>query len=145
DGRTLVASVRERHQMYGRAAAAERETNLAWLESSSVAALSDDGRRVLFAEESEREGNKTGVYLRDTSGAAAVRLGDGKPQDLSADGRWALALRGAEVMALPTGAGAPRVRELPFTDIAAGRFLPDAERVVLAAREKEGALRLFVA
>jgi Tol biopolymer transport system component len=49
------------------------------------------------------------------------------------------------VAALPTGAGVPRVRALPFGDVAAARFLPDGDRMVLAAREKGGPLRLFVA
>jgi hypothetical protein len=79
------------------------------------------------------------------SGTAAVRLGDGMPHDLSADGRWALVLRGAEIAALPTGAGAARTRALPFAEIAAARFLPGDERVVLAARDGKEAPHLFVA
>jgi hypothetical protein len=54
-------------------------------------------------------------------------------------------LRGDEIAALPTGAGSPRVRQLPFSELGTARFLPDGERIVLAARERGGALRLFVA
>jgi len=145
DGRVLVASVKSRGLMFGRQVGDSQERSLAWLEASAAADLSDDGLRVLFQEGSEREGGKSGVYLRDISGAAAIRLGDGTPQDLSADGRWALALRGDEIAALPTGAGAPRSRQLPFSELGTARFLPDGERIVLAAREGGGALRLFVA
>ena len=89
-------------------------------------------------------GRQSGVYLRDLSGAAAIRLGDGTPQDLSADGRWALALRGDEIVPLPTGARAPRSRRLPFSELGTARFQPDGERIVLAAREGGGSPRLFV-
>jgi Tol biopolymer transport system component/tRNA A-37 threonylcarbamoyl transferase component Bud32 len=143
-GRALVASVRDRHQMFGREAGAPQERSLAWLELSTAIDLSDDGRRLLFAEQSEREGGKVGVYLRELDGAAAIRLGDGEPQDLSPDGRWALALRSGEIAALPTGAGVPRVRALPFAELAGARFLPDGDRIVLAAREGGGGLRLFI-
>ena len=130
DGRVLVANVKSRGLMFGRQLGASQERSLAWLEASTAADLSDDGLRILFEEGSEREGGKRGVYLRDTSGAAAIRLGDGAPQDLSADGRWALALRGDEIAALPTGAGAARSRQLPFSELGTARFLPDGERIV---------------
>jgi len=145
DGRALVASVKARGLMFGRQAGAPQERSLAWLESSVAVDLSRDGRHLLFAEQSEREGGKTGVYLRDLNGAAAIRLGEGAPKDLSSDGKWALVLRAGEIAALPTGAGVPRVRQLPFSELATARFLPDGERIVLAAREGAGALRLFVA
>ena len=144
DGRTLVASVKDRGQMFGREAGAAQERSLAWLDLSVAVDLSDDGRRLLFEEASEREGGKHAVYLRDLSGAAAIRLGEGEAEDLSPDGRWALALRAGEIAALPTGAGVPRVRQLSFSELATARFLPDGERIVLAAREGKGALRLFV-
>ena len=144
DGRVLVASLKSRGQMFSREAGAARERDLAWLETSTVADLSDDGARVLFKEDSEREGGQTGAYLRDLKGAAAIRLGDGKPQDLSSDGRWALVLRAGEIAALPTGAGAARVRKLPSRDVATARFLPDGERMVMAERQGSGAFRLQV-
>ncbi|HET7292421.1 MAG TPA: protein kinase [Vicinamibacteria bacterium] len=145
DGRALVANVRARGHMFGREPGAAKEKNLAWLETSTVADLSDDGRRLLFKEYSEREGGKIGAYLRDLSGTAAIRLGEGDAQDLSPDGKWALALREGEIAALPTGAGAPRVRRLPFSELATARFLPDGDRVVLVAREGDGPRRLFIA
>jgi Tol biopolymer transport system component len=145
DGRALVANVRARGQMFGREPGAAKDSNLAWLETSTVVDLSDDGRRLLFKEYSEREGGQIGVYLRDLSGTAAIRLGDGDAQDLSPDGKWALVLREGEIAALPTGAGPPRVRQLPFAELATARFLPDGDRVVLVAREDGGPLRLFIA
>jgi dipeptidyl aminopeptidase/acylaminoacyl peptidase len=145
DGRALVASVKPRGLMFGRQTGAAQETSLAWLEASVAVDLSDDGLHLLFQESSEREGGKTGVYLRDMNGAAAIRLGDGTPQDLSADGRWALVVRESEIAALPTGAGAPRVRQLPFSELGRAHFLPDGQRIVLVAREGAGEMRLFVA
>jgi len=144
DGRALVASVKDRGQMFGREAGASQERSLAWLDLSNAVDLSDDGRRLLFEEGSEREGGKAGVYLRDLTGAAAIRLGEGEAEDVAPDGRWALALREGEIAALPTGAGVPRVRQLRFSELATARFLPDGDRIVLAAREGAGAMRLFV-
>ena len=143
DGRVLLAGVRARSLMFGQRAGAARETSLTWLASSMAIAVSDDGERVLFGEDSERDAGRA-TYIRGLDGTPAIRLGDGYPEDLSADGRWALVLRAGEVTALPTGAGSPRVRRIDFTELTTARFLPDGERVVLAARRGTEPTRLHV-
>jgi hypothetical protein len=143
-GRVLVASVRDRSHMYGKGPDASREVNLAWLESSIAVDLSDDGRQLLFLERSEREGGKTGIYLRGTDGTPAVRLGDGNPQDISTDGRWVLALGEGEIVALPTAAGTLRRRAVDFSDVTAARFLPDGDHFVVVARKGDETPRFFV-
>jgi Tol biopolymer transport system component len=143
DGRVLVASVRPRRQMFGREKDASQEKGLSWLAGSMAVDLSDDGGRLLFGDSAGSEGD--GVYVRDLDGAGAIRLGDGRAEDLSSDGKWALVRRAGEVAALPAGAGVARVRKLPATEVVAARFLPDGDRMVLAAREGAGALRLYVA
>ena len=55
DGRALVARVATRTHVFGRPAG-EAERKLSWLESTTVADLSADGRRLLLRENSEREG-----------------------------------------------------------------------------------------
>jgi hypothetical protein len=142
DGRALVARVATRTHVFGRAAG-KAERKLSWLETTTVADLSADGRRLLLRENSEREGGRSGVFLRDTDGAPPVRLGDGRAEQLSPDGRWALALRGSDVVALPTGPGTPRSRDTGLASLAATRWMPDGRQVLVAGRVPGGRTRLY--
>jgi hypothetical protein len=71
-----------------------------------------------------------------------VRLGDGVAQQLSPDGRWALALRRGEVVAYPTGAGTPRSRPAGVGTVEAARWMQDGRRVLVAARAPSGRTHL---
>ncbi|HLN58724.1 MAG TPA: serine/threonine-protein kinase, partial [Thermoanaerobaculia bacterium] len=119
-----------------------RETNLSWLGDSDAAALSRDGRTLLFYEyiwtRSSNEIFET--YLRRTDGSDAKLLGVGKALALSPDEKWALVIRPLPVphlSLLPTGIGEPR-------DLPAGAavqyhwasFFPDGRRILIAAQEK---------
>jgi len=141
DGRALVARVAVRNHAYGRRPR-EAERKLSWLEATTVADVSTDGRSVLLREFSEREQKQSGVFLRDMQGAPPVRLGDGIAQQLSPDGKWALALRGSEVVAYPTGPGAEHSRPAGLGVVEAARWMPDGRRVLVAAREPSGRTRL---
>src|SRR5215831_12153637 len=105
DGRVLLERYTSRRSVtWVGADGSERE--LGWLDGTSVRALSLDGSQILFAETGEGAGAAGGAYLRKTDGSPAVRLGDGTPMNLSADGKWALTLSpGAkpQVVLLPTG------------------------------------------
>src|SRR5262245_60167768 len=58
--------------------------DLSWLNDSTVADVSPDGRQILFLEGTAP---RYSAYLRGTqAGASAVRLGDGLPTGLSPDG-----------------------------------------------------------
>jgi hypothetical protein len=77
-------------------------------------ARSGDGTKLIFQDYSDQTASGW-AYLRPTSGGAAVRLGEGFPLSLSADGRWALIERewaapggGSALVLMPTGSGAPR-------------------------------------
>ena len=86
----------------------EPERDLSWFDGTAVVALSPDGRRMLFTETAEAGGATYGVYLRDTDGSPAVRLGEGRALDLSPDGRWALVMparRADRLLLMPTGPG----------------------------------------
>src|SRR5204862_7222420 len=84
-------------------------------EFSFVIKLSGDGRTMLVTDESRAEGMSYGVYLAHTDGSPPVRLGDGSASDLSADGKWVLAVvpeaGRPRLFLYPNGPGARR--ELP--------------------------------
>jgi Tol biopolymer transport system component len=84
----------------------DEDRDLSWLNTSHVRALSQDGHTLLFAETGL--GTNYAVCLRKTDGSPVVRLGEGWPADLSADGKWALAVvqsRPPQLVVYPTGAG----------------------------------------
>jgi eukaryotic-like serine/threonine-protein kinase len=142
DGRALVARVATRNHAFGRQAG-EAERKLSWLDSTAVADVSANGRLVLLREFSEREERHSGIFLRDMQGAPPVRLGDGIAQQLSPDGKWALALRGGEVVAYPTGAGTSHSRPAGLGVVQAARWMPDGRRVLVVARAPSGRTRLY--
>ncbi len=100
-----------------------REREVSWLDGSVVTDISSDGQRVLFSETSE---SRWGAFLRRSDGAPAVRLGDGWPLSLSADGKSVLTLQSgpARLVLLPTGAGPPKPIPVAGVEPVAGGLLP---------------------
>ena len=109
-GDILVAHGMSRPAIVARGPGATEDIELGWLDYSILADMSDDGRRILFAEQAVGGGPGYAVYVRNTDGTPAVRLGKGDGHSLSHDGRWALAhdLTRIRCSLLPTGAGQPR-------------------------------------
>ena len=103
---------------------------------------------VLMGEIARGGGPALSIYLRGTAGSAAVRLGDGYPEDLSRDSKWVLATPAGirqHWFILPTGTGLPRT--LPPGPIIArneANFLPDGRRIVFGGREKDRGPRIYV-
>jgi hypothetical protein len=123
-----------------------KEQDLSWLDWSSMAHLSNDGRTLLFGERGEGTHGVPTVYLRKTDGSAAVRLGEGRPLALSPDGAWALAFTAdRKLVLLPTGAGEPRVLAIePLVRVNRASWFPKANRVLLLGTEKGGPRRCYV-
>jgi serine/threonine protein kinase/Tol biopolymer transport system component len=152
DGRLLLERIAEEVEIVGRAAGDPIERNLSWLDGSVPAALSDDGKTLLFSELRQGGGFPSGaVYKRRMDGSPAVRLGDGKALDLSPDGLWALSKAGgldaARLMLLPTGAGQARAVPVPGIQIpgvgSGEAFFPDGKRILIRGAEKGQPMRLF--
>ncbi|HEY6930478.1 MAG TPA: hypothetical protein VJA66_12445, partial [Thermoanaerobaculia bacterium] len=127
-----------------------KENNLSWLGDSDGAALSADGKTLLFYEyiwtRSSAEIFET--YLRRTDGSDAKSLGVGKALALSPDEKWALVVRPSpspHLALLPTGIGEPR--DLPVgTPIQYhwASFFPDGKRILIAAQENGKPPRSFI-
>jgi eukaryotic-like serine/threonine-protein kinase len=121
------------------------ETDASWLDWSTLADLSPDGRTILFSEGREGGGAKGAVYLRRTSDPTPIHLGDGTGDALSPDGKWALVRHGAKLVLVPTGTGQFRELNIDGAFDNGAAWLPDSRRAIVAGVMKEhGEYRLFV-
>lgn len=145
DGRVLVEHDFSRAGTAYRGPADSAERDLSWLDLTILTALSDDGSRVLISETGEAAGGRRLIYLRDTGGGEAVRLGEGQAVSLTPDGKSALALadEDGKLAILPTGAGQPRTVQGPGKLHGAGVILPDG-RILCWAQEPGHGSRLYL-
>lgn len=145
DGRVLLVYLRRRGSMTAFLPGATAEREIGWLDFSTAAGISDDGRRILFTEQAEGGGANHAVYLRDMSQPEPVRLAEGTAIALSADGQWALTVHPSaprQFVLVPTGAGLPRKLPLPFTPLSA-TFLPDGKGALVSGVEGSEPQRVF--
>lgn len=110
---------------------------------------------LLFGDRGDTAGTSAeAVYLRNTDGSAAVRLGDGLPLALSPDGKWAFVLRGGRfaghsphLVLLPTGAGQEKALStdpvIPTEWTSWARFHPDGKRIFFSGKEPDHQERAY--
>jgi eukaryotic-like serine/threonine-protein kinase len=151
DGRWLVARDDYRRGLMarGRGAdpAAATEHDLTWLDRSDVAAVSGDGSTILFSEFAASAGLAGSVCLRTLDGSSVVQLGDGTAQDLSPDGKLALAIdhTSSKLLLYPTGAGTKRELERGGLDqLRYANWFADGRRVMVCGTEAGKPSRCYV-
>jgi eukaryotic-like serine/threonine-protein kinase len=149
DGRALIGLHQRQKGLSCLAPGESRPRELGWLDFSNPEALSEDGKIVVFGEVLTGSASALVAYLRRTDGSDAIRLGDGYPEDLSADGKSVLVgIRTSQPphwVILPTGPGEPR--PLPpgsFQALYEANFLPDGKRIAFGALERGRARRIYV-
>ena len=147
DGTLLLE--RNSHRMEIRGLLQDNEdVDLSWFDFSGPADLSADGKTLLFYESGEGGGPLYSVYIRPTDGGLPIRIGEGRGQSLSPDGRFALSLPldGAPRIAiLPTGAGEVRtVQHAAIAHYRWAQWLPDGKRILFSANEAKKPVRLYV-
>jgi len=134
DGSVLLAQENTRFGIRGLAPGETRERDLSWLDWGLPSQLSDDGRTVLFTEQAEGGGPGYSVFIRDTNGAPAVRLGTGAASAISPDGKWVIArdvsTSPVQLVLMPTGAGQPRKLTGDDIEHANIRFLRDDKHFI---------------
>jgi hypothetical protein len=148
-GQILITNDKISAGIRGRAPGESTERDLTWLDWSIPAAISTDGRMLLFDEQGEGGGQHYAACLRGMDGSPPIRLGEGGAADLSSDQKWALAVRfwvqPPEIVLLPTGAGQPRT--LPLTkleNISNAQFLAPKGDLLLVGNEPGRAARCYV-
>ena len=137
DGRVLVSRVNWRVAANCLTPGHTAERDLSWFDASETDDISPDGETLLMTEFGEGGGlDRWGVYLRKSSGEAAVRLGDGQAFALSPDGSMALTmLLGSppEIVLLPIGAGEPvRIENDSIRNYESMDWMPDGRHIVFA-------------
>jgi Tol biopolymer transport system component/predicted Ser/Thr protein kinase len=155
DGHVLLARADRRREVMGLIAGSTKERDLSWLDYSYPADLSADGKTLLFDEEGIGGGVQYGdvqdltyaVYIRDTDGSPAVRLGEGGASALSPDKKWVIIYTPAspaQLRLLPTGAGETKTLTNDAIAHQWARWMPDAKRFVFSGNEPGKGVRFFV-
>ena len=131
--------------MRARVPGQETERDLSWIGSTGARALSADGGWLLMLDVGPRAGHNYGVVLRKTDGSQAIRLGEGLPQKLSPDGKWAAAIIApAQLVLYPIGPGdAIRVGIAPIATLISAEWFPDGKRLLVCGSEPQRAARCY--
>jgi hypothetical protein len=146
EGRVLLTHTSQGIELEALPPGASKERDLTWLGLSSLADLSEDGDRVLFAERPEGGTEGGFTYLRKTDGSPAVRLGQGEALALSPDGKWALARRTSpsRLVLLPTGVGEAGTLTGPELTYLGGTWFHDSRHVLFAALANGEPSRIYM-
>jgi eukaryotic-like serine/threonine-protein kinase len=126
DGRVLVSDLIDRRILMVSTPDFPQPRDFTWMDWAYGVRFSMDGKQILFGD--QHSGAMYGTFLRNLDGSPAVRLGDGDPMDLSADGKWAISrlpVAPNQILLLPVGAG--ETRQLTHSKIShvTSRWLPD--------------------
>jgi len=148
DGRVLLANVDSRIgiQFFGPDGKGERD--LAWLDTSALWDISQDGKQILFLELSSGQGGNPAIYIRGTDGSPAVRLGYGHSPSLSPDGKWVVCVRvdreASRLVLLPTGPGEERTLLTNGIQPERAEWFPDGKRLLFSSNEVSQQPRSYV-
>jgi Tol biopolymer transport system component/predicted Ser/Thr protein kinase len=154
DGRVLLARVGRRREVMALGEGQAKERDLSWLDYSYPADLSADGKIVLFDEEGVGGGVQYGnskeltyaVYIRNTDGSPAIRLGEGVADALSPDQKWVIVQSPGspeQLRLLPTGAGETKPLTNDSINHQWARWFPDGKRFVFSGNEPGKGVRLY--
>jgi Tol biopolymer transport system component/predicted Ser/Thr protein kinase len=147
EGNVLLTRGNDRSGMMGLAPAEAKEKDLSWLDWSVPGSLSADGKTILFQESGEGGGPRYAVYLRNTDGSPAIRLGEGTGLALSPDGQWALSRLNvvpSPLVLYPTGVGEMKQLKSDGLNHMIAAFLPDGKRFVFTGTEPGHGRRLYL-
>jgi len=132
----------------------ETSRDLSWMDWSSIADLSADGKMLAIDESGDATEGVEGenlVYFRKTDGSPAVRMAaKSAGRAFSPDGRFLLSAVDEQNDAesryelLPIGPGSPSRIETGLQSLGKVAWFPDSKRIAYSARAKGGKLRTWV-
>jgi dipeptidyl aminopeptidase/acylaminoacyl peptidase len=154
DGRVLLARAGRRRGVMALYQGQTKERDLSWLDYSYPADLSADGKTLLFDEEGVGGGVQYGnaqeltyaVYIRNTDGSPAIRLGEGAADALSPDQKSVIVQSPGspeQLRQLPTGAGEAQPLTNDSINHQWARWFPDGKRFVFSGNEPGRGVRLY--
>jgi serine/threonine protein kinase/WD40 repeat protein len=147
EGRLLLQQATQRWMVFGRFPDDQRDRNLSVRDVARPADLSPDGKWLLL-HEIEPGWDRSTIYVRNTDGSDAVRVGDGFARAISPDGQWVLAfakIPATQYFLLPRGAG--EARTLPndgFEAMGGGTFLPGGKAIAFSAHLPGRRFRIYL-
>jgi eukaryotic-like serine/threonine-protein kinase len=110
DGRVLFSKEASRGSLVFRGPLDSKDRDLSWFDYPVLNDISADGASIASVEAGEAAPLAYLVYIRNTSGLPAVKLGHGERAAFSPDGKWVLAVQGTvsdRLSLLPIGTGQP--------------------------------------
>jgi eukaryotic-like serine/threonine-protein kinase len=148
DGRVLLSTVNSRLGIMYLPPSGAAQRDLAWLDSSLLYDLSNDGQSLVFVELSSGQGRNSAIYLRKTDGSPAIQLGYGNRPALSPDGKWVACIHHeaerSTLMLLPTGAGESRFAKIDGIHFDGVEWFPDNRRILFTGSETGHATRTWM-
>jgi Tol biopolymer transport system component len=146
---TMLATVEDsRIGILGLAPGATGERDLSWFDASRIYDISADGKQILFVEVSYGTPRNKAIYLRNTDGSPAVRLGDGNRPALSPDGKWVACIVSdgprTSLTLLPTGAGVARTIGASGMHYERVEWFHDGQQILFEGSEPNRPARTFV-
>jgi serine/threonine protein kinase/Tol biopolymer transport system component len=147
-GRVLATVEDSRLGILDRSPRTEQERDLSWFDGSRIYDISADGKQILFVELSYGKPRNPAIYIRETNGSPAVRLGDGNRPALSPDGKWVACIVSdgprTSLTLLPTGAGEARTIGVSGMHYERVEWFPDGQRILFEGSEPNRPPRTFV-
>jgi len=149
NGRALLTEDYLREELVFGSTSKPTERDLSWLDFSVPIALSPDGEMLLFYEGGIGGGTSGATYIRKTDGSPAVKLGEGMPQALSPDRRWALSSlytqRPPKLILYSIGAGETKALNLAGLQyLGSAEWLADGKRILFQGTEPGHRPRVYV-
>jgi dipeptidyl aminopeptidase/acylaminoacyl peptidase len=146
DGRVLMARAEQATDIYGSLPGVP-DKNLSWLKLVGIADIAETGKSFLFTHFGEGSGKNYSVYLRETDGSPAVRIGEGRALELSRDGKFIIAKISSpeELVIHPVGAGEIKhIPKGPIEHYTRATWFSDGLRILFAGNEPGKGRRCYI-
>ena len=148
DGRALVQTRNIQDGVVVLPEGALRERDVSIFDGTLAVDFTPDRRALLISERGAGGGPEGAVFLTPLDGSLPIKLGKGRAESLSPDGRWVLVgsvERPDRYTLVPTGSG--QASEVDLKGILSnqiGTFLPDGNRFVFQGAPEGKQIRLYL-